>query len=86
MVNYAELKKKCVVNILDGRKLGRIKDMIFSFPEGRINSFIVGDGKFFGAGEDLIVDLCCVNKIGDDAVLVSLADGRDERSFDDDAE
>ena len=74
MISYNDLKKKCVVNILDGKKLGKIKDVLFSFPEGRISSFIVGDGNFFSGKDDLIVDLCCINKIGDDAVLVSLAD------------
>ena len=74
MINYNDLKKKYVVNILDGRKLGKIKDVIFSFPEGKIVSFVVGEGGLFSSKEDFTVDLCCVNKIGDDAVLVSLAD------------
>lgn len=73
MVNYNDVKKKYVVNILDGKKLGKIKDMVFSFPEGKISAFIVGEAKLFG-GEDFIINLCCVNKIGDDAVLVSLAE------------
>ena len=74
MINYNDLKKKCVVNILDGKKLGKIKDVNFSFPEGKISSFIVGDANIFSGKDDLVVNLCCVNKIGDDAVLVSLAD------------
>ncbi len=71
MINYVDLKKKCVVNILDGRKLGKVKDVVFSFPEGKISYFVVGG--LFGGANDYAVDLCCVNKIGDDAVLVSLA-------------
>ena len=74
MINYNDLKKKQVVNILDGRKLGRVKDLTFTFPEGKISSFIVGGAGFFSSKEDLVVDICCINKIGDDAVLVSLSD------------
>ena len=75
MVSFNDLKKKSVVNILDGKKLGKVKDLTFEFPEGRISAFIVGEQKLFAAAEnDLIVKLCCVDKIGDDAVLVSLAE------------
>ena len=73
MINYNDLKKKSVVNVLDGRKLGRIKDVIFTFPEGVIKAFVVGDVNPFSGKDDLEVNLCCINKIGDDAVLVSLS-------------
>ena len=75
MISYNDLKKKCVVNILDGKKLGKIKDVNFTFPEGKISSFIVGGVNVFSGKDDLVVNLCCINKIGDDAVLVSLASG-----------
>lgn len=78
MISYTDIKNKCVVNVLDGRKLGKIKDILFSFPEGNISAFIVGDKKLFG-GEDFLIKLCCINKIGDDAVLVSLSDRPEEK-------
>ncbi|MBR1891698.1 MAG: PRC-barrel domain-containing protein [Clostridia bacterium] len=74
IVNYCALKKKTVVNVLDGRKLGVVKDIIFTFPEGVVTAFIVADGNPFSSKEPLEVKLCCVNKIGDDAVLVSLSE------------
>ncbi|MBO4573064.1 MAG: YlmC/YmxH family sporulation protein [Clostridia bacterium] len=75
MVSFNDLKKKSVVNILDGKKLGKVKDLTFDFPAGRISAFIVGEQKLFPTAEnDLIVKLCCVDKIGDDAVLVSLTE------------
>lgn len=72
MVSYNDIKNKCVVNVLDGRKLGKITDILFSFPEGNISAFVVGEKKLFG-GEEFLINLCCVNKIGDDAILVSLS-------------
>ncbi len=76
MINYLDLKKKSVVNILDGKELGKIIDLVFTFPEGKIVSFIVGGKGFLSQKEEYIFDLCCVNKIGDDTVLVSLADNK----------
>ncbi len=78
-MNYTEIKNKPVVNVLDGKKLGKIKDILFSFPEGVISAFIVGEKKLFG-GEDFLVNLCCVNKIGDDAILVSLSNKPEEKN------
>ena len=72
MINYCELKKKCVVNVSDGKKLGKVKDIVFSFPEGKILSLIVGDPLPFSGKDDYEIDLCCVKKIGDDAILVTL--------------
>lgn len=69
-MKLSDVKKKRVVNILDGRELGKICDVIFSYPEGKISDFIVSKGIFNKEG--YIVNLCCVNKVGDDAVLVSL--------------
>lgn len=73
LIKFSELKKKKVVNILDGRVLGKICDVIFTYPEGKICEFVVSNGFF--SKEEYVFGLCCVNKIGDDAVLVSLKDG-----------
>ena len=70
IIKFSDLKKKKVVNILDGRVLGKICDVIFTYPEGKICEFVVSNGIF--SKEDYVFGLCCVNKIGDDAVLVSL--------------
>ena len=84
MLNYNELKKKSVVNVLDGRKLGKIKDVIFTFPEGKITAFVVGEQRFLFAQDDYKINLCCINKIGDDTVLVSLAEPKTAVKCEDD--
>lgn len=70
-INYTQLKKKKVVNVLDGRDLGKVTDLILTYPEGKIIALIVGKKSFF-QDDSLLINLCCVNKIGDDTVLVSL--------------
>ena len=39
--NFSDLKKKKVINVEDGKDLGKICDFILTFPEGRIKSLIV---------------------------------------------
>ena len=69
-VNYSDLKQKKVVNILDGKVLGFVTDLVFEFPEGKIKSFIACDNKALFFKEESVICLSDVNKIGDDAVLV----------------
>lgn len=71
--NLTDLKKKNVINVLDGRDLGKITDLIISYPDGKIKSIIVPGKKtcFFPSGE-LIISFCCIERIGDDTILVKL--------------
>lgn len=73
-VKFSELKKKKVVNVLDGKVLGFISDLTFDFPEGRIRSFTCRDKAGVFCKDEYILCPCDVNKIGDDAVLVCLKD------------
>lgn len=71
-INYSDLKKKKVVNILDGKVLGYICDIRFSFPEGKIQSYLCADNRGVFCREEYVLCPCDVNKIGDDTVLVCL--------------
>ena len=71
--NLTDLKKKRVINIADGRDLGKITDLIISYPDGRIKSIIVpGKRNAFFCGSELIINFSCIERIGDDTVLVCL--------------
>lgn len=71
--NFSDLKRKKVINVADGRDLGRISDIIISYPDGRIGSIIVPGKKnsFFSTCE-LIINFSCIERIGDDTILVRL--------------
>lgn len=71
-LSYGELKKKSVINVLDGRDLGKVCDMLFTYPEGKIKAIIVPGKKSFLKTQELIINFCCIEKIGDDTVLVKL--------------
>lgn len=73
-ISFSELKQKEVVNLTDGRRLGRTCDIVFTYPEGRVCGIVVPGTKnhrFFRRNE-LFIDLKNITKIGEDVVLVNL--------------
>lgn len=74
-VIFSELKQKEVINIADGRHLGKVCDITFTFPEGKVGGFTVTGCKGFKiTKQELFLPLKCVVKIGTDAVLVNLGE------------
>ena len=85
--NFSDLKKKKVINVADGRDLGKITDLIISYPEGKIKSVIVpGKKNMFVSGSELIIDFSCIERIGDDAILVRLYNSRRQETQTDDCD
>lgn len=74
-VNFSELKQKEVINVSDGRHLGKVCDLSFKFPEGKIIGFTVTGCKGFKfSRQEVFLPFNCVSKIGEDAVLVNLSE------------
>ena len=78
MSNSSDIRQKDVINITNGRRLGSIVDMNFS-SDGRISSIAVpGPFNFFnffrGSRADIIIPWESIVKIGEDVILVRLAD------------
>lgn len=77
----SDLRRKEVINIKDGKRLGLIIDFEIEMPEGRIISIVVpGPARFwqslFRFDRSCIV-ICWkhICKIGDDVILVELDPG-----------
>ena len=72
--SYRELKCKDVVNVADGRNLGRTCDIVFTFPEGQVFGIAVPGkrGLHLFKKNDLFISLRNIVKIGADVVLVDL--------------
>ena len=71
-IRYSLLKSKKVFNVADGNCLGKVTDILFLFPEGKVTALVVGEKKFLSGGEKFEIGLCCIKKIGEDAILVDL--------------
>lgn len=73
-LTYCELRKKDVVNLVDGRKLGKIIDVVFDI-KGRIHGFVVPGFKkwaIFKTMDNIFIKWCNIKKIGEDVILVEL--------------
>ena len=72
-MSFSELRTKEVINTADGKRLGKICDMTFCYPENKILGFIVPGNRSFGTKKtDFFIDLKNIVKIGGDVVLVNI--------------
>lgn len=72
-LSFADLKEKEIINVVDGKKLGRIIDILFDTDNGFVRGIVVpGERKFFKKSEDIFIPLEKLKKIGDDVILVRL--------------
>ena len=74
-LTYSELRQKEIINICDGKKLGRISDLVFTYPKNTVTGIVVpGCHKqsFFRSAPELFISMCCITKIGEDVILVDL--------------
>jgi YlmC/YmxH family sporulation protein len=78
MVKISDLRAREIVNIVDGRRLGFIKDIDIDLEAGRINAIILPGnigGRFLGLigkEEEIIVSWDKIKKIGMDVILVEV--------------
>lgn len=76
-LTYNELRTRDVINVIDGKSLGKIVDLTLSFPEGKLRGITVPGhrqnffSKLFDRGR-LYIDRRDIKKIGGDVILVSL--------------
>ena len=74
--SFTELRSKLVVNLVDGKKLGHIIDLIFEERSAKILGVIVPGMKsffsIFKPKEDIFIPYHNICKIGEDTVLVQL--------------
>ena len=72
-ISFTELKNKEIINVYDGRKLGRVVDLLFDNLNGSVKGIVVpGEKRMFRRNDDIFVPLEKLKKIGDDVILVNL--------------
>lgn len=74
-ISYGYLHSKEVVNLTDGKRLGRVCDVVFLYPENVFLGIVVPGSKGFSLKKgDVFIDVKCISCIGEDVILVR-ADG-----------
>ncbi|MGN1222440.1 MAG: YlmC/YmxH family sporulation protein [Christensenellales bacterium] len=73
---FCELRGKEVINVTDGKRLGRIIDIVFDASCGRVLGFVVPcynkSWNIFKSSDDIFIPFNNVCKIGDDVILVEI--------------
>lgn len=75
-ISYSDLKCREVINCVDGRRLGRIVDIVFSGDNGKIMGIVLPYARhgFFSKQQDLFIPWQCVKMLGTDVILVEIID------------
>ena len=75
-ISYCELRSKMVINLMDGRKLGKIIDLVYDDCTAKVLGLVVPSSRSFGGifrgREDIFIPYHCICKIGEDTILVQL--------------
>ncbi|WP_031513452.1 YlmC/YmxH family sporulation protein [Desulfofalx alkaliphila] len=76
MVKISDLRAREIINVVDGRRLGVIKDIDIDLEQGKISALILpGSGRvlsFWGREEEFVVPWEKIVKIGMDVILVEV--------------
>ena len=74
MLKISELRLREVINVLDGRRLGLIKDIDIDVENGRIQALVLPGvsrlWSFWGKEEEMIIPWERIVRIGIDVILV----------------
>lgn len=78
-VSFSQLRTKEVINTQDGRKLGRVCDVVLCYPENKWIGLVVPGGKGFSRKQELFLELRQIVKIGEDVILVNVGFPRSQK-------
>lgn len=74
--SFLELRCKEVINVVDGKRLGHIIDVVFDLQCARITGLVVPNNRsfwnVFKSGQELFIPFTQICKIGEDTILVEL--------------
>lgn len=75
-ITFCELREKEVINTIDGRKLGRIIDMVITCTGEVVGLVVPGQKKVMRvvtSNDSLFIPWKCIKKIGEDTILAQLS-------------
>jgi YlmC/YmxH family sporulation protein len=76
-MKLSELQRKDIVNIKDGKKIGRIIDVIFDPTNGYMIRFVIESSHFvknlFSNNEEITIKFTQIKKMGEDVILIDIS-------------
>lgn len=72
-LTFLELRSKEIVNSCDGRRLGRIIDLVFT-EAGKVKGIVAPFNRrgLFAKAQDVYIPYSCIKKIGEDVIIVEI--------------
>ena len=75
-MKLSELQRKNIVNIKDGKVIGKIVDVEFDTTNGYMIKFIIEKAHFmrnlFTSNEELSIKFTQIKKLGEDVILIDI--------------
>jgi len=75
-MKLSELQRKDIVNIKDGKKIGKIVDVEFDTSNGYMIKFIIESSHFmknlFAQNDVLTIKFTQIKKLGEDVILIDI--------------
>ena len=72
-LTFSELRTKEVVNTQDGRKLGKVCDIVLCYPENKWIGIVAPNGRSWGWKKNgVFIELRQIVKIGEEVILVNV--------------
>lgn len=72
-LTFLELRSKEIINSCDGRRLGRIIDLVFT-EAGKVKGIVAPFTRrgLFCKSQDVYIPYSCIKKIGEDVIIVEV--------------
>lgn len=81
--SFTELRNKEVINVLSGRLLGNVNDVILDFRCNNILGIVVPGSRsffnFFKPCQEIFIPICSICKIGEDVILVEVVETQSKK-------
>lgn len=76
-MKVSELQKKDIVNIKDGKKIGKIIDVYFDESSGYMIKFVIEKTHFvrniFSNTDEIVIKFSQIKKMGEDVILIDIS-------------
>ena len=76
-MKLSELQKKDIVNIKDGKKIGKIIDVYFDESSGYMIKFVIEKTHFvrniFSNTDEIVIKFSKIKKMGEDVILIDIS-------------
>ena len=75
-MRLSDLQRKDIINVNDGRIIGRIIDAEINEKEGTLESLVIEKSKYirnlFSSDNDITIKFTQIKKLGSDVILIDL--------------